>query len=174
MILRVLAGAGAASAALLVMGAPSPAGPVVVVSGAVVTQGFGCTSLAVEPVAPGCPGGHFHTGIDLGAPSGTEVHAATAGLAAVLRSDRGYGLHVVVVGEGGITVIYGHLASVRLGDGAAVSPGEVIATVGSSGNSTGPHLHFEVRRDGRPVDPSPWLAPSGGRNQGGDRRWSTE
>jgi murein DD-endopeptidase MepM/ murein hydrolase activator NlpD len=125
------------------------------------TQPYGCTSFSLEPAAPWCPSGHFHSGIDMAAPAGTTVHAAASGRARVAWSPGGYGLHVVVDHGGGIATLYAHLESTALLDGDAVEPGREVGHVGSTGLSTGPHLHFEVRRDGRPVDPTPWL-PAGG------------
>ncbi len=126
------------------------------------TQPYGCTTFELEPAAPFCPGGHFHSGIDLAAPAGTVVRSAAAGVASVELDPAGYGLHVVVEHGGGIATLYGHLESTSLHSGDAVAAGEEIGRVGSTGLSTGPHLHFEVRRDGRPVDPTPWLPARGG------------
>lgn len=117
------------------------------------TQPFGCTSFELEPGAPSCPGGHFHSGIDMAAPAGTAVHAAAAGRAAVAWNPNGYGLYVVLEHGSGVATLYGHLESTPLVSGDAVPAGAEIGSVGSTGLSTGPHLHFEVRRDGRPVDP---------------------
>jgi hypothetical protein len=122
---------------------------------AVVTQEFGCTAYAFEPVDPSCPGGHFHSGIDLAAPSGTPVQAALGGAVHVIDSTTGYGLHVMIDAGGGVVTLYAHLASVFVADGDQVSTGGVIGTVGSTGNSTGPHLHFEVRRHSIAEDPRP-------------------
>jgi murein DD-endopeptidase MepM/ murein hydrolase activator NlpD len=124
------------------------------------TQPYGCTSFALEPAAPWCPAGHFHGGIDMAAPAGTAVHAAAAGRASVAWSPAGYGRFVVVQHGGGIATLYGHLDSTALRSGDAVEAGQEIGRVGSTGLSTGPHLHFEVRRGGRPVEPAPWL-PAG-------------
>lgn len=121
------------------------------------TQPYGCTSFALEPAAPACPGGHFHSGIDMAAPSGTAVRAAAAGRATVAWSATGYGLHLVVEHGGGVATLYGHLDSTAVLNGDWVDAGQLIGRVGSTGMSTGPHLHFEVRRAGRPVDPTPWL-----------------
>lgn len=132
-------------------------------TGWVLTQGYGCTSFALEPVAPECPGGHFHAGLDLAAPAGTPVRAASPGTASVVDSPSGYGLHVVVDHGGGVATLYAHLQSTPLHGGQAVDGGELLGQVGSTGLSTGPHLHFEVRRSGRPVDPTPWLPAA--RNQ---------
>jgi len=117
------------------------------------TQAFGCTTFELEPAAPWCPGGHFHSGVDMAAPAGTPVHASAAGVVTVGWSPNGYGLYLVVRHGAGLATLYGHLESTGLVSGDPVAAGAEIGRVGSSGLSTGPHLHFEVRRDGRPVDP---------------------
>jgi murein DD-endopeptidase MepM/ murein hydrolase activator NlpD len=119
------------------------------------TQGFGCTELALEPYAARCPPAtpFFHSGIDLAAPAGTEVRAAAPGRVHVRRTAGGYGLHVVIDHAGETQSLYGHLSAVQVEAGAWVNAGDVIGQVGSSGNSTGPHLHFEIRALGLPVDP---------------------
>jgi murein DD-endopeptidase MepM/ murein hydrolase activator NlpD len=124
------------------------------VDSAWVSQPFGCTAYSIEPLDRACPGGHIHTGIDLAAPRGTPVRAALDGVVRVVVSTNGYGLHVVVDHGNGLTTLYGHLDSVTMQDGEEVSAGYVVGMVGSSGNSTGPHLHFEVRRDGIAEDPT--------------------
>jgi hypothetical protein len=124
------------------------------VEGAVVSQPFGCTPYTMEPVDRACPSGHIHTGIDLAAPAGTPVHAALDGTAHVVVSATGFGLHVVIDSGDGLTTLYGHLSSVAMHDGDEVAAGDAIGAVGSTGNSTGPHLHFEVRRDGIPENPT--------------------
>ena len=118
-----------------------------------ISLGFGCTSFSFEPVDRACPGGHWHSGIDLAAARGTPVMATLPGIATVILSASGYGLHVVVEHGGGLSSLYGHLDTVLVVTGDAVAAGEIIGTVGSSGNATGPHLHFEIRRDGIPEDP---------------------
>jgi murein DD-endopeptidase MepM/ murein hydrolase activator NlpD len=128
------------------------------VAGATVSLPFGCTSLALEMPDPTCPGGFRHNGVDLAAAAGTPVVAALDGTAHVVPALTGYGLHVVVDCGDGITVIYAHLSSVVITDGAQVALGQQLGTVGSSGNATGPHLHFEVRRDGVAVDPQDYVA----------------
>jgi murein DD-endopeptidase MepM/ murein hydrolase activator NlpD len=161
----------AAAIAILVAGAPradqtpSDAGAPVSegrllmpVTAAVVTQPFGCTAVAIEPVAPSCRAGHFHSGLDLAAAYLTPVHAAASGRARVGLDPAGYGLYVTVDHGGGLLTLYGHLASTPLRDGLSVGPGQDIGLMGSSGLSTGPHLHFEVRQDGRPTDPAPYLS----------------
>lgn len=117
------------------------------------SQGFGCSSFAFEPVDPACPGGHWHSGVDLAATRGTPVMATLPGTATVIVSATGYGLHVVIDHGGGLSSLYGHLDTVLVASGDLVTAGEVIGTVGSTGNATGPHLHFEIRRDGIAEDP---------------------
>jgi murein DD-endopeptidase MepM/ murein hydrolase activator NlpD len=121
------------------------------------TQAYGCTTFALEPVALWCPGGHFHSGVDMAAPAGTPVHAAAAGVATVAWDPNGYGLYLVVQHGGGVSTLYGHLESTAVVSGDPVAAAAEIGRVGSTGLSTGPHLHFEVRRGGRPVDPVPLL-----------------
>ncbi len=128
------------------------------VEGAVISQPFGCTPYAMEPLDRSCPGGHIHTGIDLAIARGTPVHAALDGIAHIVVSATGYGLHVILDHGDGLTTLYAHLDSVAVHEGDAVAAGDVIGTVGSTGNSTGPHLHFEVRRDGIAEDPALDLA----------------
>jgi murein DD-endopeptidase MepM/ murein hydrolase activator NlpD len=119
------------------------------------TQGFGCTELALEPYAPHCPPAtpFFHSGVDLAPSTGTEVRAAAPGRVHVRHLVGGYGLHVVIDHPGETQSLYGHLSAVQVEAETWVSAGEVIGRVGSSGNSTGPHLHFEIRAQGLPVDP---------------------
>jgi murein DD-endopeptidase MepM/ murein hydrolase activator NlpD len=124
------------------------------VEGAAVSQPFGCTPYSMEPIDRACPSGHIHTGIDLAVPMGTPVHAALDGIAHIVVSSTGFGLHVIVDSGDGLTTLYAHLQSVEVGDGDGVAAGDVIGHAGTTGNSTGPHLHFEVRRDGIPEDPT--------------------
>jgi murein DD-endopeptidase MepM/ murein hydrolase activator NlpD len=156
----LLLGLGGA-AVLFVAALGSPGGPPLrlaeIVPGSVVTQGFGCTALQLEPIDESCPERHFHGGIDLAAPTGTPVHAAATGVAQVVDS-AGYGLHVLLRHDSRTQTLYGHLSSVEVATGDEVSRGQVLGKVGTTGNSTGPHLHFEVRRDGFPLDPRLWLS----------------
>jgi murein DD-endopeptidase MepM/ murein hydrolase activator NlpD len=123
-----------------------------------ISLGFGCTSFSFESVDLACPGGHWHSGVDLAAARGTPVVATLPGIATMLFSVSGYGLHVIVDHGGGLTSLYGHLDSVAITSGEYVLAGQLIGTVGSSGNATGPHLHFEIRRDGIAEDPRQDLA----------------
>lgn len=173
------AGLGAAAAGVTSGGLPLPGGAggfLDPLPGAPVSQPYGCTALAIEPPSPVCPRGHIHTGVDLAAVLGTPVRAAAAGVAEVRLSATGYGLHVVVDHGGGLSSLYAHLSAVAVGDGDTVSAGQVIGAVGSSGTSTGPHLHFEIRRDGLPEDPEPDLVQTGAdpAPHQGEPTWSTE
>lgn len=120
------------------------------------TQPFGCTEFELERPAADCPGG-FHTGIDLGLPQGTPIHASAGGLAYAFQDDLRYGNHVIVQHPGGYSTVYGHMVRTNVGWGQPVAGGDVIGFVGSTGNSTGPHLHFEIRFAGAPQDPMPYL-----------------
>jgi len=140
----------------ILLAAHRPNGPVEIVPGAVESQPFGCTSFVLEPVDPACPGGHFHSGIDLAAPAGTAVRSPGDGVARV-GSGGSCGIHVLVQHGGGIETLYCHLSEALVADGQAVAAGQRLGSVGSSGFSTGPHLHFEVHQNGRPVDPATWL-----------------
>lgn len=99
----------------------------------------------------------LHTGIDIPAPTGTSVNAAAAGT--VIYSDwlGGYGKAVMIDHGGGIVTLYGHNSSLVASVGTVVNRGDVVSKVGSTGVSTGPHLHFEVRKNGAYVDPISWL-----------------
>lgn len=129
------------------------------VIGAVVTQGFGPTLAPFEPAGFGYP--HFHTGIDLAAPIGTPVRAANDSFveAAGTQVDAlgipvGFGNYIKVAVGGSEEEIYGHLSAISVAPNQVVRAGQLIGAVGSTGNSTGPHLHFEVRIHGVPMDPS--------------------
>jgi len=100
----------------------------------------------------------FHTGIDIGAPSGTAVHAARDGEVTGIGSDDVLGNYVVIDHPGGYQTVYGHLSVIGVTMNVRVNAGDVIGAVGESGRATGPHLHFEVRRKGNATDPFPLLA----------------
>ncbi len=130
------------------------------VAGGRVTQLFGPTSYALEP--PLGAYAHFHTGVDVSAPFGTTVIAAASGLVvAVGHSATGYGNYVVVAHGGGIMTLYGHLLETDVSVGQVVAAGQRVGLEGSTGWSTGPHVHFELRVNDAVVDPMPYLtAPS--------------
>ncbi len=122
-----------------------------------ITQRFGCTDVAGEPYSPDCVTHRFHTGIDLGVAMGTPVYASAPGVAHVYRSDRGYGNYVVVMHGNSWSTLYAHLSDVLVRDGQVVGRGEPVGRSGSTGFSTGPHLHFEIRYGQNPVDPCAYL-----------------
>ncbi len=99
----------------------------------------------------------LHTGIDIGAPTGAAILAASDGTVIFADSLGGYGKAMMVDHGGGIVTLYAHNSSFVASVGKKVKRGDVIAKAGSTGNSTGPHLHFEVRKNGAYVDPLPWL-----------------
>jgi murein DD-endopeptidase MepM/ murein hydrolase activator NlpD len=99
----------------------------------------------------------LHSGIDIGAPYGSTVVAGGDGVVAYVGTMSGYGNVVVVDHGGGIATTYNHLSGYSVGSGQSVSRGQPIASVGCTGYCTGPHLHFEVRINGSPVDPMPYL-----------------
>ena len=129
-----------------------------VVPGAVVSQPFGCTPLLVEPVDLSCPSHHTHTGIDLAAALGTEVHAATSGTASTGFDVAGAGNFVAVHFDAHVRVLYCHLSAFAVHPGDFVVAGQVIGYVGATGLATGPHVHLQVDVDGMPVDPFVFLA----------------
>ncbi len=94
-----------------------------------------------------------HTGIDIPVATGTPVHTTIAGTVVYAGPDsHGYG-NLVVVQNGQVQTFYAHNSNISASVGQFVQPGQVIASSGSSGNSTGPHVHYEVRVNGKPVDP---------------------
>jgi murein DD-endopeptidase MepM/ murein hydrolase activator NlpD len=123
---------------------PSAAGFIWPVNGPV-TSGFGWRW------------GRMHEGIDIGAGYGTPIRAAAAGRVVYAGSMSGYGNLVAIDHGGGISTAYGHQSSVAVGVGQVVSQGETVGYVGCTGHCFGPHLHFEVRVNGSPVDPLGYL-----------------
>lgn len=99
----------------------------------------------------------LHTGIDIGAPYGATVIASDAGVVAYVGVMSGYGNVVVVDHGGGLATTYNHLSAFSVSSGQQVGRGVPVGNVGCSGYCTGPHLHFEVRVNGSPVDPMPYL-----------------
>ena len=123
-----------------------------------ISQPFGPSQFWFEPAFGGYP--HFHTGIDLVEPFGSPVLAADDGVVALVgSSSSGYGNYVVIAHAGGLDTLYGHLSAALVKQGQVVTQGQTIGLEGSTGNSTGPHLHFELRIKQVPVNPAPYLPP---------------
>jgi len=101
--------------------------------------------------------GRLHQGIDIGASTGTPIHAAAAGTVIYCGWEEGYGNFVVIDHGGNLATAYGHQSAIAVACGQSVAQGQVIGYVGCTGHCTGPHLHFEVRIDGNPVDPMGYL-----------------
>jgi murein DD-endopeptidase MepM/ murein hydrolase activator NlpD len=132
---------------------------------ATISQGFGPTPYVFEAAYAGFP--HFHTGIDLAMPLGTPVFAAADGVVVLARpmTDAegmlvGYGNYVIIQHDTGLKTLYGHLMTIGVKEGDMVHRGQLIGLLGSTGNSTGPHTHFEVRIENSPVDPMQMLPAS--------------
>lgn len=96
---------------------------------------------------------HFHTGIDIAAPAGSPIYAAGDGRVVHAGWWGGYGKCVILDHGGAVTTVYGHCSHTHVRPGQKVKRGHLIASVGSTGVATGPHLHFEVRRNGKPAPP---------------------
>ncbi|GAC1512680.1 MAG: M23 family metallopeptidase [Candidatus Dormibacteraceae bacterium] len=123
-----------------------------------ISQPFGPSTYWFEPPYGRYP--HFHTGVDTVAPFGTQVLAADDGVVALVgSSSQGYGNYVSLAHSGGLDTLYGHLATALVKVGDRVTQGQPVGLEGSTGNSTGAHLHFELRINQAPVDPTPYLPP---------------
>ncbi len=131
------------------------------VPNATLTQGFGPSPYLFEPAFAAYP--HFHSGLDLAAPMGTPVLSAAEGVVVLATAQRsgdhyvGYGNYVVVQHPGGLRTLYAHLLRSVVQPGDAVRQRQVLGFMGSTGNSTGPHTHFEVRFQNTPIDPTALL-----------------
>jgi len=125
-----------------------------------VTSGFG---VRADPLT-GRPSAH--PGVDVGAPEGAPIRASARGVVVAAGPRGGYGNAVEIDHGDGLATLYGHASQLLVSPGETVEAGQEIATVGSTGRSTGPHLHFEVRVQGRPVDPGAALKKYGLRAEG--------
>jgi murein DD-endopeptidase MepM/ murein hydrolase activator NlpD len=104
------------------------------------------------------PGGEAHPGLDVAVPMGTPIRAAGGGVVAEAGSDVEYGRFVLINHPEGYQTMYGHTSRILVSAGEEVRAGQVIGLSGSTGRSTAPHLHFETRRAGRPIDPRTLLS----------------
>ena len=96
---------------------------------------------------------NFHAGVDIGVPCGTPVHAAANGTVVKSGWNRAYGWVVIIEHDGGYSTLYGHNSKLLVSVGDDVKQGDVIAKSGSTGYSTGPHVHFQLMRYGNPINP---------------------
>ncbi len=117
----------------------------------IVTQEFGCTGFYLEPPRGSCA--HFHTGIDIANSSGTPIRAAGDGVVAFSGWTYGGSQAILIGHAGNFATFYGHLSRAIVHAGQSVRRGQTIGYMGNTGNSTGPHLHFEVQRGSTPVNP---------------------
>ncbi|CAN5579446.1 M23 family metallopeptidase [soil metagenome] len=131
---------------------PLPAGPIQQGSGGMV---FPVNGTITSPF--GYRWGRLHAGIDIAVAEGTPIRAAKSGTVALAEYYGGYGNYTCVDHGGGLSTCYGHQSGFAVSSGDQVEQGEVIGYSGNTGSSTGPHLHFEVRVDGTPVDPMSYL-----------------
>jgi murein DD-endopeptidase MepM/ murein hydrolase activator NlpD len=135
--------------------AVGPAGPIKRGSGNFIWPVNGAI---VSPFGPRW--GRMHTGVDIAAGTGTPIRAAAAGTVALIQSEAssgGYGNFTCIQHSGGVSTCYAHQSSIGVSSGQSVSQGQVIGAVGCTGHCFGPHLHFEVRVGGSPVDPLGYL-----------------
>jgi murein DD-endopeptidase MepM/ murein hydrolase activator NlpD len=102
-------------------------------------------------------GTHSHSGIDLAAPTGTLVYAADGGVVIISEYYGAYGNLIVIDHENGFTTYYSHLSALGTKVGTRLPKGRGIGWVGSTGRSSGPHLHFEIRKDGEPREPRNYI-----------------
>jgi murein DD-endopeptidase MepM/ murein hydrolase activator NlpD len=124
-----------------------------------ITQPFGCTTFLLEPYDQNCATLHFHSGLDIAPPFGTPVAAADNGIVSFVNYDccHGYGNYVIITHGNGYSTLYGHLSAINVSVNQPVQQGQQIGAEGSTGLSTGPHLHFEIRLNGAVQDPLVYL-----------------
>lgn len=120
--------------------------------------GYPVESRKISAGFPRYPSGRYHSGIDFSIPVGTKVYAAQSGtVVAAKKLKRSYGYHIIIRHTGGLETIYGHNSELLVSVGDKVVKGQLIAKSGNTGNSTGPHCHFEVRKNGKAVNPMSYL-----------------
>ena len=126
------------------------------VQGGIVTQGYGPAN--TDPAVAHLYRKGYHTGIDIaGVSSGADILAPAAGTIALAGLNAGYGNCVIIERSDGVAMLFGHLSRIDVAQGRAVAAGEVLGGVGTTGVSTGVHLHYEYRRNGEDIDPAPFL-----------------
>jgi murein DD-endopeptidase MepM/ murein hydrolase activator NlpD len=129
------------------------------VQGGIVTQGYGPAH--TDPAVAHLYRKGYHTGIDIGGVNlGTDIIAPVEGIVTLAGPNAGYGNCVIIERRDGIAVLFGHLSRLDVTLGETVAEGDTIGGVGSTGVSTGVHLHYEYRRNGEDIDPAPFLDAS--------------
>ena len=139
--------------------APAPASSISIPSrmplgNASLTSGYG---MRTHPVLGGR---RAHAGVDLAAPTGTPIYATADGVVSKAEWFSSYGLFVSIEHGAQLQTRYAHMSRIAVADGERVKKGDIIGYVGSTGRSTGPHLHYEVRVEGRAVNPIPYMVES--------------
>lgn len=109
-------------------------------------------------------GARAHKGIDMAAPSGTPIYATADGIVQKAEWFSSYGNFIAIEHGADVETRFGHLSRLAVSAGQRVHKGDLIGYVGSTGRSTGPHLHYEVRVDGQAVDPTPYMSESSGQH----------
>jgi len=148
---------------LLLPGTGAPAAPAVAPEALAAARSARMTESMLWPVAGrvtsgfGPRWGRRHSGVDIAAPYGSTIHAAAAGKVTAASWMGGYGRTIMIRHDNGVVTLYGHASRLLVRAGQRVERGQAIGRVGSSGHSTGPHLHFEVIIAGRAKDPLPYL-----------------
>jgi murein DD-endopeptidase MepM/ murein hydrolase activator NlpD len=122
-----------------------------------ISSGFGWRKHPIIKDETGQPAEKHHNGYDLSCPIGTPIYAAGDGIVEFAGWNKGYGNLTRIEHGGGLSTRYGHQSKLLIKTGQTVKAGQKIGLVGSTGMSTGPHLHFEVRVNGNPVDPGDYL-----------------
>jgi murein DD-endopeptidase MepM/ murein hydrolase activator NlpD len=143
---------GAAPAPAAATTGPGAGGLLNPLPGAPITSPFG------PRVHPIYGDARMHTGIDMGASTGTPIRSAGAGVVVSASVFGGYGNAIIIDHGGGIATLYAHQSSMGVSSGQRVTAGQIIGRVGCTGSCTGPHLHFEVRVNGNPVNPMPYIS----------------
>lgn len=120
--------------------------------------GYPTSSRTISAGFPNYPGGSYHGGVDFPVPSGSNIYAADSGTVIIAKNlNYSYGHYLVIDHGNGLSTLYAHNTTLLVGVGAHVNKGQVIALSGSTGNSTGPHCHFEVLLNGNQVNPMNYL-----------------
>jgi len=139
----------------------SPADPAAATVEGLASRGFARPGMGRLTSGYGRRWGRLHAGIDLASGIGSPVRAAAAGQVESAGWESGYGRAVRIAHSDGTVTVYGHMSALLVDSGERVEAGQLIGREGNTGQSTGPHLHFEVRVNGTPVDPLPWLRKHG-------------